>query len=118
MDSQKSLVFFFRGAVNFRRKKLQIMYKIMDAQCILYIYGVVPYKDEIGTRTLHNALAICFPEGRPPGHPGGDGTVLVLFSRDGGELFSFGNDFAGPRGHTHGICSRQCDWQGEKCFTW
>ena len=36
--------------------------------------------------------------------------------RGGGE-FSFGNDFAGPRGHTHGICSRQCDG-GEKCLNW
>ena len=51
-------------------------------------------------------------------HPG----VMVqfwyfFFSRKGGELFSFGNDFAGLWGHTHGICSRQCYRQGEKCFT-
>jgi len=41
-----------------------------------------------------------------------------FFPCGGGELFSFRNDFAGPRGHTHGICSRQCDRQGEKCLTW
>ena len=36
----------------------------------------------------------------------GNGTVLVfLFSPRGGELFSFGNEFAGPRDHTHEICS-------------
>ena len=33
-----------------------------------------------------------------------------------GELSSFGNDFAGPRGHTHGICSRQWGRQGERGF--
>ena len=59
--------------------------------------------------------------GTPPGNPRapkGVGTVLVFpFSREEGELFSFENDIAGLRGHTHGICSRQCDRQGEKCFT-
>lgn len=35
----------------------------------------------------------------------------------GGELFSFGNDFAGPGGHTLGICSRQYR-QGEKWTIW
>ena len=33
-------------------------------------------------------------------------------------MFSFGNDFGGPREHTDGICLRQCDRQSEKCFTW
>ena len=43
----------------------------------------------------------------------------ICFSpRDEGELFSFGYNFAGPMGHTHGICSRQCNRQDEKCFTW
>ena len=27
------------------------------------------------------------------------------------------NDFAGPRGHTHGIGSRQCDRQGDLLAT-
>ena len=43
--------------------------------------------------------------------PSGIGTVLVLiffFPCRGGELFSFGNDFAGPWGHTHGICASFC----------
>ena len=74
---------------------------------------------------VYNALIICFPVGRPPGHPRGThehpgGMVQVwyfFFSRVEGDLFSFENDIAGPRGHTHGICPRQCDRQGEKCFT-
>ena len=33
-------------------------------------------------------------------------------------MFSVGNDFTGPRGHTHQISSRQWDRQGEKCFIW
>ena len=43
--------------------------------------------------------------------PSGIGTVLVLiffFPCRGGELFSFGKDFAGPWGHTHGICASFC----------
>ena len=54
------------------------------------------------------ALIICFSVGRPLRLPRGNGTVLIFlfFSRRGGELFSFGNDFAGPRGNSHGICSR------------
>ena len=63
--------------------------------------------------------------GRPPGHPRGihenpGGMVqfwYFFFPRGWGVLFSFGNDFAGSWGHTHGICSKQCDRQGEKCFT-
>lgn len=39
-----------------------------------------------------------------PGNLRGNRTVLVFFSRGGGKLFSFGKDFAGPLGHTHGIC--------------
>ena len=36
--------------------------------------------------------------GQPSGSPGGDDTVLVyLFSLQGGELYSFGNNFAGPQ---------------------
>ena len=60
---------------------------------------------------LKNAMYCTYhllPRESTPGthaNPGGNGTVLVfLFSQRGGELFSFGNDFAGPRGHTHGIC--------------
>ena len=57
---------------------------------------------------------ICFPVGQHPGHsrgthgnPGGMVQFWYLFSpRGGGELFSFVHDFAGPRGHIHGICSR------------
>ena len=53
------------------------------------------------------------------GNRGEMAIVLVfLFSREGGELFSLGKDFARPWGHTHGICSRQWDRYGEKCFTW
>ena len=44
--------------------------------------------------------------------------ISFFFPREGGELFCFVNDFAGPRRHTHGICSSQCDRQGERCFTW
>ena len=40
-----------------------------------------------------------------------------FFPRGGGDL-QFWNNFAGPPGHTHGICSRQWDRQGEKCFIW
>ena len=29
---------------------------------------------------------------------------ISYFPHRGRELFSFGNDFAGPQGHTHGIC--------------
>ena len=57
-----------------------------------------------------------------PGTPRNLGRMVqfwyFFFPCGGGELLSFGNDFAGPRGHTHGICSRQCDRQGEKCLTW
>ena len=47
---------------------------------------------------------------RQPGETHGypEGMVqfgYFFFPRGVGELFSFGNDFAGPRGHTHGICS-------------
>ena len=61
--------------------------------------------------------------GRPPGHPRGTQGECYSFGISflpcgGGELFSFGNDFAGPRGHTHGICSRQWDRQGKKFFIW
>ena len=28
---------------------------------------------------------------------------ISFFPHEGGELFSFGNDFAGPRAHTHGM---------------
>ena len=63
------------------------------------------------------ALIIYFLMGRPLGHPegthGNSGEIVKFFkfyfSR--GELFSFGNDFAGPRGHTHWIGSsfgQQC----------
>ena len=41
----------------------------------------------------------------------------IFFPLKGGEFLSFGNDFTGLWGHTHGICLRQCDRQGEKC-TW
>ena len=52
-------------------------------------------------------------------NPGGMVQFWYFFTPCGrGELFSFGKNFAGPRGHTHGICSRQCDRQGEKCLTW
>ena len=63
------------------------------------------------------------PRGSTPGTPLGEPTGtqvgrysfgISFFSCEGGELFSFGNDFAGPRGHTHGICSRLCDRQVEK----
>ena len=55
-----------------------------------------------------------------PREPRGNGTVLVFifFPCGGGDLFSFGNDLAGPWGHTHGICSRQCDRHSEKYLTW
>ena len=43
---------------------------------------------------------------------------ISFFPCRGGDLFSFGNAFAAPRGHTHRICSRQCLRQGEKCLTW
>ena len=62
------------------------------------------------------------PRDTPAEPTGTQGAVAqfcyFFFPREGEELFSFGNDFAGPRGHTHGICSRQCDMQGEQCFTW
>ena len=48
-----------------------------------------------------------------------DGIVLFwcfFLPRGGGELFSFGNDFARPRGRTQRICSRQWDKRGEKCY--
>lgn len=41
---------------------------------------------------------------------------VSFLPRGGGELFSFGNDFARPRGRTQRICSRQWDKRGEKCF--
>ena len=94
---------------------------------------------------LFYALIICLLVGRPLRHPwgthGNPGAMVqfwyFFFSRRGWELFSFGNDFAGPRGHSHGICTGfgqrnialdqsflsfwfliQCDRQGEKFFTW
>ena len=46
----------------------------------------------------------------PKTSPGNPGAMVqfwyFFFSRRGWELFSFGNDFAGPRGNSHGICSR------------
>ena len=41
-----------------------------------------------------------------------------FFPHGGGKSFSFGNEFAGPRRYTHGICSRQWDSRGENCFIW
>ena len=37
---------------------------------------------------------------------------VSFLPRGGGELFSFGNDFARPRGRTQRICSRQWDKRG------
>ena len=53
--------------------------------------------------------------GEPTGTQGEWHSFGIYFFPCGGEdLFSFGNDFAGPRGHTDGICSRQCDRHSEK----
>ena len=41
---------------------------------------------------------------------------VSFLPRGGRELFSFGNDFARPRGRTQRICSRQWDKRGEKCY--
>ena len=48
--------------------------------------------------------------GSTPGEPTGTQKKwyrfdISFFPHGRGELLSFGNDFAGPRGHTHGICS-------------
>ena len=50
------------------------------------------------------------PCGSTPGGPTGTQGGMVqfwylLFPCGGGQLFSFGNDFAGPQRQTHGICS-------------
>ena len=45
------------------------------------------------------------PRGSTPGNP--EEIVefwYFFFPREGGEWFSFGDDFSVPRGHTHGIC--------------
>ena len=54
----------------------------------------------------------------PTGTQGEWHSFGIFFSRGGWDLFSFGNDFAGPWGHTHGICSGQCDRHSEKYLTW
>ena len=55
--------------------------------------------------------------GTPPGNPRGSVQFwYFFFPRGHGELFICGKDFAGSRGHTHGICSRQWDRQGEKAL--
>ena len=51
------------------------------------------------------ALIICFSVGRPPGTLGEWYSFSVSFFLRGRELFSFGNDFTGSRGHTHVIGS-------------
>ena len=64
-------------------------------------------------------LSFVSPGADPGDTHGNPGTVMVfLFCPRGGELRSFENEFAGPRGHTHGIWSWQWDRQGEKCFIW
>ena len=49
------------------------------------------------------------PLGQPQGTHGNPGEMercwYFFFPHGAGELFSFGIIFAGPRGHTHGICS-------------
>ena len=87
-------------------------------------------------------LSFAFPWIDPRDTHGNPGGIVQFwyscFPHGYGELFSFGNDFPGPRGDTQGICSSfgqrnialdqsflisfrfmmQCDRQGEKCFTW
>ena len=50
------------------------------------------------------------PSGTPPGNPreprGSGQFWYFLFLGREGELFSFGNDFDGPQGHTHGTYTR------------
>ena len=48
-------------------------------------------------RSMNNALVICFPVGRSPGHP------QETHGNPGG-MVQFGY-FPAPQGHTHGICS-------------
>ena len=58
------------------------------------------------------------PRGLTHGNPGGMVQFwYIFFPLKGGEFLSFGNDFTGLWGHTHGIFLRQCDRQDEKC-TW
>ena len=68
-------------------------------------------------------LSFASPRVDPRGTRGYTGGMVqywyFFFFRDGGEgeLFSFGNDFAGPWGHTYGLGSRQCDRQGDLLAT-
>ena len=67
------------------------------------------------TPLLVKMSQLLLPRGSTPGHLLGThgewhSLGISFFPLGEGRFFSFGNDFAGSRGHTHGICSTFAHW--------
>ena len=103
---------FFAGSIDGKQSK-NVHGKFKSGISVIILksrlVGMRSTRFDPSSETKRQLSSVAFPWVDPrdaPGEPARTQGVWYSFgiSRGRGELFSFGNDFTGPRGHTHGIC--------------